>query len=177
MERADLEARARRAYEWGLLKKGLTRALWALPAMALSFSFWGPRMCVRAGPAILLMAAGLVWRGGPIARGVVPGLWAGTLSVVALFFIRCGAQTSTPWLCFCMAAGGGLISGLVVSGFGSRLGTPRPQLASAAGMAALTGLLGCTAFGVGGALGLCVGAVLGAAPGYLSAPRPASAEV
>jgi hypothetical protein len=172
MELSELEARARRAYEGGRWKKGLRSAMWAVPAMALSLAVWGPRMCFRVGPLLVAFCVWLVWRGGPAGRGVVPGLLAGSASVFLLFLVRSGTVCTGPLLCFFVAAGGGLASALAISGVGARLGLPRAQLVTAFAVAAVTGLLGCSAFGLGGMVGLAVGSLLGATPGYFLAPRP-----
>jgi hypothetical protein len=173
MERTELEARARRAYEWGRWRKGFATALWAVPAMALASFGCTPHVAYLLAPLVVLSAAAMVWRGGALSRAVVPGLLAGTVPVLVPVVVRCGSLENAPQICLLLSLGGGLVSGLLVSAVEARLRAPRMEIVAAAALAALTGMMGCAMFGLGGLAGLTAGLALGAAPGYLAVPRRA----
>jgi hypothetical protein len=173
MEPTELEARARRAYEWGRWRRGLATSSWAAPAIVLACFGCTPRIELVLAPLVVLAAAAMVWRGGALGRAVVPGLLAGTVPVLVPVVVRCGSLENAPQICLMLSLGGGVVSGLIVSAVEARLGAPRPQILAASLLAALTGTMGCAMFGLGGLAGLAAGLALGAAPGYLAVPRRA----
>jgi hypothetical protein len=173
MERTDLEACARRAYEWGRWRKGFATALWALPAVALASFGCTPRVAYLLAPLVVLSAAAMVWRGGALGRAVIPGLLAGTVPVLVPVVVRCGAFEDSGWICLLLSLGGGGLSGLLISAVEARLHARRTEVLAVAALAALTGTMGCAMFGMGGLAGLVAGLALGAAPGYLAVPRRA----
>jgi hypothetical protein len=168
----ELRARARRAYEWGRLGSKLPWALAAAPpaALALGSCEQTPLVLLQAA----LLAAALVlflWRGQDYARGVWVGALVGA-PAFALPFVFCasglcfaGPSPALVALCF----GGGLASGLVLTGFARWRHWSASTLVSSACVAALTAALGCSVAGLGGVLGAALGLVLAAGPGLVLA--------
>lgn len=169
----ELEARARRAYEWGRWRKGLQSALWALPAIAFGAFGCSPRGVLLQAPLLVAACVFLVWRGGPVGRGVVLGLKAGTLPTLVPMLVYGCAWTAIPRACLLASLGGGVAAGLVVSGLVLRRDKSRTELVAAGVIAVLTGALGCQLFGIGGLLGLAAGLAAGATPGYVLSVRRA----
>jgi hypothetical protein len=167
MEPSELEARARRAYEGGRWRKGAVAALWAVPPTL--FALWGcspERVWIHAP---LLMAAAVLWtwRGGTSARGVVPGLKAGTLPTLVPLVVHACAWSPMPRACLLTCVGGGLAAGAFMSVRAFRARESSPELWAAGLFAVVTGALGCQMFGLSGLIGLGAGVLAGTTPGYV----------
>ncbi len=168
MERSDLAARARRAYELGRLRTTLPVALFAVPPAVVAL-----RICGGGGLTIglaVLLAAALVaahWRGEEAAKGAGAGLLAGAFAflvpVVANGTGLCPLSASPLMLALC--CGGGLASGGVLAACALRRPTRAPLYLLAGGVVAvLTGGLGCLIAGFAGLAGVTAGIAFGLAP-------------
>ncbi|MFT3835454.1 MAG: hypothetical protein QM723_00460 [Myxococcaceae bacterium] len=170
----DVEARARRSYEWGRAWFALRHGLLVLPLLGCSlFGCGKPAWAAASGLALFSLVSLLQYKGGALAKVVVPSVAAGlvpmTLPMLAKLSghvcggMLCGAFTST-------CAVGGVLAGAWV---GRRLAHAQSLKAIGAGLAlaALTGALGCAAAGLSGVLGMALGLALGATPAVLLARR------
>ena len=158
--------RARSAYEWSRLRRGLRVACLVAPMMAVSLTGCGrPSMAVLLGVVLAATATALVWRGGTAGRAVVPGLVAGIASLVLPMVAAPGCaligRGDTAHYCFLACIVGGLASGGVVAWFASRVHDDRGAFIFVAGaIAALAGSLGCVIVGLGGIAAMVVGVAL-----------------
>ncbi|MEJ7729821.1 MAG: hypothetical protein WKG00_11435 [Polyangiaceae bacterium] len=165
----SLPRKARRAYELGRLRSAALRALRVLPVAALML--WmhpGPQALALLGVLAVTVLA-LLWRGGAYGRAATTGLLAGAVPLVAPVLVRSGGHCCIAGLCaaICMVAcvGAGLVAGAVVA---LRAGRERGEhgtfMASAAFVAGLTGVLGCTVMGAAGILGMLAGLLVASVP-------------
>jgi hypothetical protein len=164
-----LEGEARRAYERGRARIGLTQAALVAPVAALAFL-----QCTSAAPIALAVTllTGVVglaaWRGQDYGRGGRAGLAAG-LSPFALPLVAnatgvlCSATVCAILPATCVA--GGLLGGLVL---GTRSRGPRqPSVRfwlSAVAVTLAAGAVGCLGAGLLGLLGMGAGLATGTAP-------------
>lgn len=132
----------------------------------------------------LALALGLLgWRGGAWKRGAMAGVLAGLPPLIApsvVFAVAHGGHCATceqgaNWPCMLVCFGTGSLVGMLVGkrAVGDR--APRRFAAAAIATAAMTGMLGCGTTGLGGALGIGVGLVVGGLAGWLVAPRQVAA--
>lgn len=178
MDDAIVRARARRAYELGRLRHGLTLALVVPPLALLSlFGCGAPELTLACGGALLVLVVGLGWRGQGYGRAVLPGVIGGVAPFAAPLLLRWTGSTCTGGLCLslvvaCLA--GGVVAGAFAGACVRRMaGGSAGVLVASLAVAGLTGALGCVLAGAGGMLGLGVGMLAGAAPAYLML-RPAA---
>jgi hypothetical protein len=179
----------RRRYEIARLGEGLAGA-WpvaiVLPLAVVIHGHVGALMLVTA-IGLAVAAAALGWRGGAWQRGVVAGFVAGlpTLVVPAIVLAvstshagvqcaGCEVASTTRMICIASCLASALAVGIAVGLRASRDTSPPRFAAAAVTIAALTGLLGCSATGLGGAAGVIGGLVLGGVPTMLLAPRPSA---
>jgi hypothetical protein len=170
------QVRARRAYEWAMLRLGLARAAIVTGTVAVLVALDVARL---PSPAWLLLVFGawllVGWRGSLVWRGALGGLVAG-LGALALpmTILRpcCAAMTSAtsctrPELCI----GAGVVLGVVVVATLPRLRSPGEWARTCAGaLVAVTSLVACrcaTLF-VGESVGL-LGGLLASAAGLAMA--------
>ena len=166
---AALEARARRAYEWGRLAWALKRALLvaALSGLALltCTNVVPPAGCVVL---LALLVAALLWRGQEFAEGVRPGLLAGLVPFVLPLVSQATGYLCSDTVCLvlptvCVAGGvvGGAALGVLAKRpFGEHVGF----WIAAVSVTAVLGSVGCLMAGLAGIGGLAVGLLAGAAP-------------
>jgi hypothetical protein len=151
MGSAELEQRARRAYEIGRARWALQIAWIVIALLAISFAAVGPSLVSAAtGALLLLTAATLRWRGGRFTDGVRAGLQAGAIPFALLLLVKCGALCSLGdcmAMCTRFCAVGGLAAGALLA----TRARDRDFLVAGTLVAALTGALGCF---VGGAVGM-----------------------
>lgn len=188
MERRDAIARraVRRRYELARLGVGV-RAAWpvavVLPLAAMIHGHVGALM-LAGGVALAVAAIGFGWRGGAWLRGVGAGFLAGIPTlivpavVLALASTRdgahcagCEASASVQALCVASCLVSALVVGAAVGLRAGRDASPLRYAGAAVTVAALCGLLGCSATGLGGAVGILGGLALGGVPALLWAPR------
>lgn len=171
----DLADRARRAYELGRVRRALKVALFVPVLTALAVACCGPKAgALVCGGLLSVAVVALLWRGEAAGRAVLPGVLAG----LAPFSLAvCGALgghpcVEGPWCTFLVGACfvGGLVGGLFVAASSSR-GNWR-ELGVGAGLAALTGALGCVVAGTVGVVGLGAGVLFGALPVFALRSRP-----
>lgn len=171
MEAADtiFIARARRAYELGRLGSALGRSVLLLPLPWLVFLCCAdPGRSIATVVSLVAAVAFCLWRGGPLRRGVRPGLIAGavplSIPLIAMTTGRlCAAGRCLLDPTVCILAG-------VAGGVALALFAPRPRdahgipLVTASLIAGLAGSVGCWMYGLVGIGGMVVGLVAGAAP-------------
>ena len=174
-----LMARARRAYEWGRLRRAAWEALAATPlALGLLLVCPQERLAWTASALLYPTVVALRWRGEAWGRGAAAGLAAAAIPLVcAALLLSCGhlcPARAWPALCMatCVAAGiaAGGVAGLRSTGLASGSGA---FLGSAGLLIVLVGIPACGFAGLAGALGLLGGATAGAAPFALARTRGA----
>lgn len=176
--------RARLAYERAHALAALRGAALAAGLALLGFGLH------RTSPAAWLFAAGLTaalaalgWRGGAWRRGALAGVVAGLPPLIApslVFALShgghcaiCDQGAMLPCLITCFATGS--LVGILVGHRAVRDPSSRRFAAAAIATAALTGLLGCSTTGLGGALGVVIGLVAGGVTGWVVGMRAAHA--
>jgi hypothetical protein len=180
MDRADetqLRDRARRAYERGRLRAAVLGA-WPVVALASVCLVLGARWWIVLAVASLHAALVVVFlqRGRAAGRAVTTGWLAGSLPlVVSLMGCRvphaCGGGSCVAWcLPGCLAAS--LVAGVVIVRRAlDRRAEARETAFAAAVVAALTGGMGCTMLGLGGAIAILAGLAIVTAPALLITAR------
>jgi hypothetical protein len=175
---ARLEKRARRAYEIGRAERGIVRT-WPVPIAAFLATRLGAPEIQTAALAIALfvVCAGFSWKGGPLGRGVFPGLFAGIAPLILPgLAMDCATACSASCALWCSVScvAGGMVAGAFVGVSAARFGQGRLRfLAAASGIAAMTGGMGCLLGGMIGVAGMILGFALGAAPALVLATRRA----
>ncbi len=153
------------AYERGRLAFAVR---WALPALLLPLSSLalGSRLGSVLGLGLALVAAlafGL-FRGGTLLRSAVTGLEAGLLPLALAHAAQLYGHVCTPagcsTLCVPACAAGGLLAGAFIAVRTRRAERPLVATGAAAGLALLTGSLGCSCVGYFGVLALVGGLLL-----------------
>ncbi len=173
MGSAELEARARRAYEAGRLRWALQIG-WIVLALVAASALAAGRSPVSAatGAALVVAATALRWRGGTLAASVRAGLAAGLVPFVLLVTLKCGAGLSCALSgciphCTRFCALGGLAAGVLLA---TRARRHEEQvvtfLVGASLIAALTGLLGCFVGGLTGMAWMVVGELAATLPAF-----------
>jgi hypothetical protein len=168
-ERAHVAAAAR-----GLLLAG------ALTALALALHRTTGTTWLFAG-ALAATLTVLAWRGGAWRRGAFAGVLAGLPPLIAPTIVfalghgghcpDCELGPTLPCLLACF--GTSSLVGMFVGHAANRDRSPRRYALAAIAAAALTGLLGCSTTGLGGALGVVIGLVAGGVTGWVVAGRAA----
>ena len=174
MEPSDRTAalrRARLAYERAHVLAGLRGVAIsaALAALAVGLHAASSTTWLIAGTLATSLGV-LGWRGGAWRRGALAGVLAGLPPLIApaIVFVlsrgghcpSCEHTAALPCMITCFATSS-LVGALVgTRAVGDR--SPRRFALAAIASAALTGLLGCTTIGLGGALGIVVGWVVAA---------------
>lgn len=142
--------RVRRAYELGRMRRGLASSLLALPMIGVSLLCSGDGTgSALVGALLILVIAGLVWRGGAVARGVLPGIVAGTAPLAFPLIIELGC--AAPEACFPACIAGGVAGGVIIAAYALRMKEGRASFVLGAGaVAAVAGSLGCAVVGLAG---------------------------
>ena len=164
-----LEARGRRAYEWGRLRWGSKRAI-LVAAVAGSALLTCTNLAATSGCVLLLalLVTALLWRGQEFAEGVRPGLVAGLVPFVLPVVSQATGYFCSATVCLflptvCVA--GGVVGGAALGLQGRRpFGDHLGFWVSAVSVTAVVGSVGCLMAGLAGIAGLAVGLLLGAAP-------------
>ena len=167
-----IERRARTRYEWTRLKRaliGFSPVLFVVVAAVALARY--PMWAFAFGAALFVGGVVLLWYGRDLKRAVLPGFAAGFVPLtLALCAVRVGhACTGDGCMMLCVPACtlGGLVAGFTVAAVGlARRGGPSFWL-SAAGVAMLTGSMGCSCVGQAGVAGLALGLVVGMVPGLV----------
>lgn len=167
-ETAEFRRRARRAYEWGRLRRAATRAWPALPLTALSaWLCHEPGTSIGIGATLFALTTGLCWYGRVASHAARAGLRAGAaafaIPVVAFHSLAPDCCTfATMWIVNGLC---GLGVGILLSIESTHMQTHRNPFLLLAGLAAaLCGMLGCLLFGPMGLAGMAAGIVLSTAP-------------
>ena len=168
--------RARAAYEFGRLRKGLAAAALTAPMLLLAVSCGaGLTLSCLLEIGLVIAVVALVWRGEGYEAGAMPGLLVGAVPFAAGFGLRytvhappddCSGCAMPFALCFAATFLFGLLAGGVIAVAAARLrpGWRSRSIASAVLVAALAGSLGCAFFGLTGVLGLWAGVALVGTP-------------
>jgi hypothetical protein len=166
MAQSDLEARARRAYEWGRFRRALRFAVYPVPLLLIAESTCGVSLSTCIAGALLLVAAiAFAWRGEAYESALVPGFFAGLGAyVVPLVGERIGIFEGGPLPCIGTCLVGGAMTGVVLAARTLKEQHPVRFLASGCTIAALVGSIGCVLAGFAGVLGMVVGVTLGSVP-------------
>jgi hypothetical protein len=171
-----LEARARRAYELGRLRRASSLAPFILLGAAAAFACGRPLLLTTSLAGVLLpVCVGLAFAGGPAGRGVVPGLLAGAAALaMPLLVMTIGhACFGDACLSLCLPACvvGGAAAGAVIAKLAARHERDPRFLGSALAVAGLMGALGCTIAGTAGVAGMLAGVLAAGAPLLVTARR------
>jgi hypothetical protein len=164
-----LQARARRAYEWGRAAWALKRALLvaALPGLALLTSS-NPLATVGCVVVLVFLVSALLFRGQELAEGVRPGLLAGVVPFVLPIVSQATGYFCSATVCLVLPSvcvAGGVVGGVALGVQGRRpIGAHWGFWISAFSVTAALGSVGCLMAGLAGLAGLAVGLLVGAAP-------------
>lgn len=184
MARSDVAlARVRSAYERTHVLAGARGVAVAVGLLLLAFALHRTTQATWLVAGVLastLAVAG--WRGGTWRRGALAGVAAGLPVFIApaiyLFFTHgscTNCQVAPSLTCMLVCFGTSSAVGALVGHVATRDRSPRRFALAAVASALLTGLLGCGAMGIGGALGVVVGLVAGSLTGWAIASRAAHA--
>jgi len=170
MEKTELYARARRAYELGRAKIAL-QAMGAAALLATAAVVLGRPVAQIGLLAVFLLplAGALAFRGRAAGRAVWPGLVAGgTAMLLPLAVVVAGhAWLGPDCMRFCLPACvvGGAVAGAAIALLAARQADgEREFLLGGIAVAALAASLGCALAGSAGLLGMAMGAVVASAP-------------
>jgi len=153
--------RARLRYEVGRLARGTAIAALVIPMALMARGACGrPATTWMLAGVLAFVAASLVWRGGAAARGVLPGLVAGVVSLAFPLVACpvCARAFGMPWP-MAVCAAGGLASGAVVAWASRRSVEGAPFVFAAGVVSALAGSMGCAMLGLGGVAAMAAGLV------------------
>ena len=168
---ARVERRLRLAYELGRLRLSLVGVLpvVAVVAVAVVISH-RPESALAFGVLTVLAGGAMLFYGRDPQRAVLPGVAAGIIPLAAALCANqvhhCGPDGCTT-LCLPACIAGGVVAGLLVASVGHRRKAGPGFWLSSAGIALLTGAMGCTCVGYSGVVGLFAGFALGSVPGLL----------
>jgi hypothetical protein len=171
-----LEARARRAYEWGRLRSSLRLAPLILAAAAAALACGRPlsSICALAG-LLLPLSLGLSIAGGAGGRAVMPGLVAGTVALACPVLLHTVGHACLGPSCMMLGIPacvvGGAAAGALIASRAAGEESGGRFLLPAATVAGLMGALGCSLAGAAGVLGMLAGIVLAGAPTLLAFRR------
>lgn len=173
-------ARARAAYELAHLTSSARGVALAATLALVTAVIHAPTHATWLVAGVLAITLAVFgWRGGPLRRGGLLGVLAGTLPLIAPGVvslatdgIECFGCPSTPspvgmLVCFAISA----VVGATVGYQATRDRAPRPFALAATVTAALTGTLGCGTTGLGGATGIAVALLAGSATGWIASAR------
>jgi len=173
-----LERRARRGYERSRVQRAL---LGVLPVALLAGVLLclgvhpQPRVMLAFGAGVCVLGAALLWYGREPARAVLPGLAAGFLPLCLALCTRHWGHLCTDAECIAMClpacAMGGILAGVVVSGYGALRARTAWFWVSASSLAVLTAAVGATCAGYRGVLAVVAGYALGLAGGFVLTHR------
>jgi len=175
--KTSVEMGARIAYERGRARRALVAAL-PVVALAAIASRIEHRLALATvvGVAMYALVAIFFWRGRGLARGVLPGIFAGVLPLAAMqaarFYGHACAGAMCLSVCVPTATIGGAAAGLLVGRFARISSDVRSTWCSATLFAALTGSFACACIGIAGITALVVGLAAGSLP-FVIRPAPA----
>lgn len=169
-EHIRLQRRARRAYEWGRLRRSLGGASPVLVVLAIAAGLsHRPASVLWFGAAATAAAALMLWYGRAPQRAVLPGILAGLVPLVlalgANHLHACSGGCSS--LCVPACALGGVAAGVAVARIGARQRAGLAFWLSASALTLYVGAMGCSCVGYSGVLGLGAGYGIGLTPGLL----------
>ena len=168
-EQSLLRGKAKRAYEWGRLRRALggsipTLLVAGMVAALVREISWP----LVIGMALYVAAVLLLWFGRSPGRSVLPGVVYGLLpltgGVIAKLHGHVCLGLSCYSTCLLYCVGGGIVAGVLVGRLASRSDSPLAVFFSAAATALLTGAIGSSCVGVHGIIGMAAGIGLGAVP-------------
>lgn len=186
MKRSDRALHhVRRAYELAHVLAALRGAGIAVLLALVAFGLYRVTSVTWLVATTLAMTlAVLAWRGGAWRRGAFAGVIAGlppllVPSIAWTLFANAGHCTNCEMMatlpCILACFGSGSLVGILVGYRAIGDSSPRRYALAAISTAALTGLLGCGTIGLGGAVGVSVGLVVGGVAGAFVAGRAAQA--
>lgn len=176
VNREQLNAGARRAYEMGRLRFAARAAVYLLPVSAVcALESRNPEQCACIGVALIAATVLFRWRSRQGVESALIGVVAGSFPLlIGLGLSRaihlCGdaaGMVSCSTLCVPM----GVASGLWIGFRSARVGVGRLGTVAALGIAALTASLGCIGLGIGGVMGVGVGLSVGVVAASLVSAR------
>jgi hypothetical protein len=170
-ELSQVRRRVRLAYELARVRLALLGIAPVLGVVALAVCFGQrPHSALAFGAATLLVGATMLWYGREPQRAVLPGIAAGLVPLVFALCANhvhvCGPEGCST-LCLPACALGGVVAGFAVASVGNKRRAGVWFWCSAAGLALLTGAMGCACIGYSGVLGLGVGFAAGVMPGLV----------
>jgi hypothetical protein len=175
MERIELSARARRAYEAGRAKVAAQAVFGAALLGVVAVALGRPWPQIALPGAFLVPLCGvLAFRGRASGRAVWPGLVAGGMAMLfPIGVVFAGhAWLGPDCMRFCLPACvvGGAVAGVAIATVASRQDDGDGEfLLGGIAIAALAASLGCTVAGGAGLLGMAMGALVTGAPVWLIA--------
>jgi hypothetical protein len=180
----DTLRRVHRAYEGSHLVAALRALAIAAGLLVLALGIHGSTSVMWLVALTLAATLGvLAWRGGAWRRGALAGVLAGlppliVPSIVLAMSSRghcAGCTPAAQWACVLACFGSGSLVGILVGYRAIADHSPLRFALAAIATGALTGLLGCSSVGLGGAMGVVIGLVAGGVTGWVVAGRTAHA--
>jgi hypothetical protein len=159
---AQLLERARAGYERSRASFALRVAAPVAVLPAASFLLGTSAFSAALlGLGLVTAIAGAMWRGGAFSFGGMTGLKAGLVPLALAHGAKLFGHVCTPsgctTLCVPACASGGVIAGLLLEWWARRSPNPNLTRGLGAGVALLTGALGCSCVGASGILALVAG--------------------
>ena len=167
-ELARVRERARRAYEWGRLRRAALGVAPVIPLVAVAaYLSARPGTAWSFGLSAFALGTALLWVGREPQRAVLPGLVAGAvplvLSLCANRVHLCGPDGCST-LCMPACIAGGVAAGAGIALFGLRRRAGWTWWAAASTLTLLMGAMGCSCVGYSGVFGLFGGFAAGVLP-------------
>jgi hypothetical protein len=159
----QLKTRGLRAYEWARLRMALRAAVFLVPAFLGCWLVGDRELCACLMPLLAGAVLWLRWRDRRGVEDVTIGLTAGAIPLVAGLLLSSLRTTCGGPMCLAISAGAGVAAGLLVAK--GRQTTGLSSWFAATAIAAVAAVLGCSALGVFGILGVVAGVVAGSGLG------------
>ena len=168
-EQALLRGKAKRAYEWGRLRRALggsipTLLVGGMVAALVHEVSWP----LVLGSLLYLASVALLWFGRSPGRSVLPGVVYGLLPRTGGVIAKLHGHVCLGMSCYsnCMlyCVSGGVLAGILVGRLAAKSDSPLAVFMSAAATALLTGAIGSSCVGVHGIVGMALGIGVGAVP-------------
>ena len=171
IEIAQLQQRARRAYEFARLRRAALGMAPVVVIVALATCFTHrPESALMFGAVAVLAGVIMLWFGREPQKAVLPGIAAGVvplaLALCANYVHSCGMHGCST-LCVPACALGGVVAGLAIASVGNQRRAGPVFWLSASALALLIGAMGCSCIGYSGVAGLGLGFAAGTVPGLL----------
>jgi hypothetical protein len=167
-----LRSRGLRAYEGARLRMALRAAWLLLPMFAICWAVGDRELCACLMPLMAALVVWLRWRDRRGLEDASAGLLAGAVPLFAGLVLTLLGAHCGGWLCSLLSALAGVAGGTWVAADVRRRGPTLASWLAVTSIAAAAAVLGCSALGVLGTVGVLLGVAAGTAFGA-ALPRTA----